>query len=181
MRPLLAVASYFCSHPIELVDANPNWIDTDDSAQLPHRLPVGTTLTTPFIVAGPTTESDLRQRIEWATQDPTYAELLELRADADVIANPRPIGYVMVERIQTALGGATQKRKRALAAIGLKDANVYETLRDQSQFDKDRHGGHAPGLRRPPIDPTTRTAVLEELEGIIRGYEEHVFGVVLRT
>src|SRR3954468_14274918 len=33
IRPLLAVASYLNGQPINLVDANPHWIDTDDEDQ----------------------------------------------------------------------------------------------------------------------------------------------------
>ena len=45
-RPLLAAASYFKGQPLKLVDANPNWIDTNDPEQRLVRRPVGTGLAT---------------------------------------------------------------------------------------------------------------------------------------
>jgi len=181
IRPLLAAASHLKETPIVLVDTNPHWIDTDDPIGRVQRRPIGTGLSMAFMIAGPTTTSDVEQRVTWATQDSVYAELLELLAEARSAANPRVIGYVMVERIETALGTSKSRRSSALAQLGLTGANVRETVADQSRFKDDRHGEHAAGLRRPPIDPTTRQAVLDELARLVRAYEEHIFNTKLTT
>jgi hypothetical protein len=181
IRPLLAAASHLKETPILLVDTNPHWVDTNDPTGRVRRRPVGTGLSMAFIIAGPTTTSDVEQRVIWATQDGLYAELLELLAEARSAANPRVTGYVMVERIETALGSAKSKRPTGLAKLGLTEKDVRETVAYPSRFKDDRHGEHPVGSHRPPIDPKTRQIVLDELAGLVRAYEEHIFNTKLTT
>jgi hypothetical protein len=181
IRPLLAAAGHLKETPIVLVDTNPHWIDTNDPTGRVHRRPVGVGLSMAFIIAAPTTTSDVEQRVVWATHDGVYAELLELLAEARSASNPRVIGYVMVERIETALGASKSKRRSALARLGLTEKDVRETVADPSRYKDDRHGEHLAGSRRPPIDPATRQRVLDELARLVRAYEEHVFNTKLNT
>jgi hypothetical protein len=181
VRPLLAAAGHLKQTPIALVDVNPHWVETGDPAQRLHRRPVGVASVSAFIIAGPTTTADVEQRVSWATQDALYAELLELLAVAQITSNPRGVAYVMVERIETALGAQKLRRETALAALGLREADVREIVADQSRFDEDRHGEHARGQRRPPIDSATRQRVRDEAARLVRAYEEHVFKANLAT
>ena len=181
IRPLLAAASHLKQTSIVLIDTNPHWIDTEDPASRVRRRPVSASFAEAFIIAGPTTTSDVEQRVIWATHDGVYAELLELLAEAHGAPNPRVVGYVMVERIETALGAATSKRRTALAELGLTEKDVQETVADPSRFKDDRHGEHEPGYRRPPIGPAVRQAVLEELSRLVGAYEERIFNTRLTT
>lgn len=179
IRPLLAAAGHLQRQPIELQDLTPEWIDTGDPKALVHRRNVGVASSEAFIIAGPTTTSDVEQRVQWATDDPSYAELLELLADVHVAGNPRVLAFAMVERVEMALGSGN--REAALQALGINKGAIRTIVADQSRFDEDRHAQHPVGTRRPPIDAATREQVRTEAAGLVRAYEEAIFKTSLTT
>lgn len=124
------------------------------------------------IARGDSRERLLQWRAGQAAADPIYRDLLEFRAEADGLGNPRPAGYNMVERLESRFGGRTAARH----ALGLSQAALSPLVSDQSAYRGDRHADHPASSERPEIDAQSRRAAYDAMDAIISAYETQVLG-----
>jgi len=111
---------------------------------------------------------DIQRKIRIAVNDPVYRDLLDFYTEALAAANPRPVGFKMVERLEKKFGD----RQKACAALGLVKHDLNLITADQSRFKGDRHADYGVGDIPVRLNQVERGKVFELLKRIMDKYEK---------
>jgi hypothetical protein len=121
----------------------------------------------PVSKPGPEGVAELVRQVRWAAEDLLYRALLVLLLLARRAKNPRPMVFNMVERLATKYGG----RPEACRALGVEKATLTPVVRDQGEYDGDRHAYHPVGATRSEIPDALRSEVIDVATRLVRAYE----------
>jgi ribosomal protein S14 len=114
----------------------------------------------------------LLMRIDWATRDPTYRDMLDFFTEAKGAANPRPALTSLWERLEAKCGNEDAVKRQ----LSISRAELRAIKGDQSRYEGDRHATYAPGAQPARIDEKARHAALAIGRKLISVYEKQEFG-----
>lgn len=114
----------------------------------------------------------LLARIEWATKDPIYRDVLDFFTEAKAAANPRPALTRLWERLEVKYGGENAVK----TALSISKAELRAIKGDQSRYEGDRHATYPAGSQPARIDEKARNAALVVGRKIVSTYEQQEFG-----
>jgi hypothetical protein len=128
------------------------------------------------LIAGVTSGADRRRllldRIDWATRDPIYRDILDFVAEAKGAANPRPALTNLWERLEAKYGGEDAVRKQ----LSVSRAELRAIKGDQSRYVGDRHATYPPGTQAARIDEKARQEAVGVGRKLVSAYEQTEFG-----
>ncbi len=120
------------------------------------------------LIEAPPTTDQIHLKVQWATVDSVYRDLLDFYTEAIAAPNPRPAGYKMVERLEKKFGN----RKNACSALGIND--LKPIVANQSLYQGDRHAEYNIGDIPARLSQVERSEVLKLLKHIICEYENRI-------
>jgi hypothetical protein len=110
-------------------------------------------------------------RIDWATKDPVYRDILDFFTEAKGAANPRPALTRLWERLEAKCGSEDAVRH----TFSITKTELRAIKGDQSRYAGDRHANYPPGTQPARIDEGARHTALVIGRKIIAAYEHSEF------